>query len=452
MNEVKAKAQCARKASLEMATLTTEQKNTSLAAIAEALWREREGLIEANKEDLQRARKSQGRGELSEAIVERLRLEEEKVLKVVDMVRSVASLDDPIGRTLYAEELDKGLELYRVSSPIGVVGVVFESRPDVLPQIASLCLKSGNAVILKGGSEASSSNRALYKIIREAAQETGIPEGWIQLLEAREEVTQLLKLDENVDLLIPRGSNSLVMYIKENTRIPVLGHSDGVCHIYVDENADVGEAVEICLDAKTQYPSVCNAVDTLLIHKGIAGEFLPAVQERLEEARVQVRGCPETRRLQGDRIRPASDEDWGTEFLDYVVAVKVVGDINEAVRHVNEYGSHHTDAIITRDGDSAIKFMEAVDSASVFWNASTRFADGYRYGLGAEVGISTGRIHARGPTGLEGLTIYKYYLVGSGQIVSSYLGGGSKSFSHRPLQHTWRGIRDRLVKNDAAEE
>lgn len=452
MNEVTAKAQNARRASLGMATLTTEQKNNSLAAIAEALWRERGALFEANREDLIRARKAQEQGELSEAVVERLKLGEEKLLKVVDMVRSVASLDDPIGRTLYAKELDEGLELYRVSSPIGVVGVVFESRPDVLPQVASLCLKSGNAVILKGGSEASSSNRALHRIIRDAAQETGVPEGWIQLLEAREEVTQLLRLDDYVDLLIPRGSNSLVRYIKENTRIPVLGHSDGVCHIYVDENADVEEAVEICLDAKTQYPSVCNAVDTLLIHREIAGEFLPAVRERLEEAGVQVRGCPETKGLLGEGVIPASDEDWGAEYLDYIVAVKVVGDVDEAVRHVNEHGSHHTDAIITRDGDTAMKFMEAVDSASVFWNASTRFADGYRYGLGAEVGISTGRIHARGPTGLDGLAIYKYYLVGSGQVVSSYLGGGSRSFSHRPLQKTWREIRNRLDKNDAAED
>jgi len=267
MNEVTAKAQNARRASLGMATLTTEQKYNSLTAIAEALWRERGALFEANREDLIKARKAQEQGELSEAVVDRLKLGEEKLLKVVDMVRSVASLDDPIGKTLYAKELDEGLELYRVSSPIGVVGVVFEARPDVLPQVASLCLKSGNAVILKGGSEASSSNRALYRIIRDAARETGVPEGWVQFLKAREEVTQLLRLDDYVDLLIPRGSNSLVRYIKENTRIPVLGHSDGVCHIYVDENADVDEAVEICLEAKTQYPSVCNAVDTLLIYR-----------------------------------------------------------------------------------------------------------------------------------------------------------------------------------------
>jgi glutamate-5-semialdehyde dehydrogenase len=446
MGDVKEKAERAHWASIKMATLESEQKERALLAIAEALWREREAIQRANKEDLIKLQDLQRDGEVSTAVVKRLKLDEEKIRQVVEMVRDVAALDDPVGKTQYAVELDEGLELYRVSSPIGVVGVIFESRPDALPQIASLCLKSGNSVMLKGGSEASNSNRALFNVIRKVSLEAGCPEDWIQLMEAREEVAELLNLDEYVDLIIPRGSNSFVRYIEENTKIPVLGHSEGVCHIYVDRDADIEKAVEVCLDAKVQYPAVCNAVDTLLVHKEVAEGFLPRMLDRFKEFGVEVRGCSATVRLLGEGVKLASEDDWGAEYLDYVVAVKVVSDIGEAIQHVNGYGSHHTDSIITRCGEAALKFMEEVDSASVFWNASTRFADGYRYGLGAEVGISTGKIHARGPTGLDGLTIYKYYLVGSNQVVSSYVDSLSNSFKHRRLSKTWEEVRNQILR------
>jgi len=438
MSDVAMKAKAARSAAIEMSTITTEQKNRALDAMADAIWRNREALQDANQRDLRAAEALLSEGEISEAVAQRLKLDEAKIGGVVDMVRSVASLDDPVGRTEYAVELDAGLELYRVSSPIGVIGVVFESRPDALPQIASLCLKSGNAVVMKGGSEARSSNRMLYSVIKEATAEAGIPGGWIQLLEEREEVAQLLKLDEHVDLIIPRGSNSFVRYIQRNTQIPVLGHSEGVCHIYVDGSADLGKAVEVCLDAKVQYPSVCNAVDALLVNGKVAEEFLPMMADRYTEAGVEVRGCSDTIRILGERINEASETDWGAEYLDYVVAVKIVDGVDEAVDHINRYGSHHTDAIMAEDDEAASRFMDKVDSASVFWNASTRFSDGYRYGLGAEVGISTGKIHARGPTGLEGLTIYKYYLMGSGQTVETYVGEDAKKFTHQVLQKSWK--------------
>lgn len=438
MSDVATKAEAARSASIETSVLTTEQRNEALNAVADAIWQNRKALQEANRRDLSAAEALLRDGKISEAIVQRLKLDEVKIGSVVEMVRSVASLDDPVGKTEYAVELDEGLELYRVSSPIGVIGVVFESRPDALPQIASLCLKSGNAVLMKGGSEARNSNRLLYSVIREATAEAGIPDGWIQLLEAREEVTQLLELDEYVDLIIPRGSNSFVRYIQRNTQIPVLGHSEGVCHIYVDRSADLGNAVEVCLDAKVQYPSVCNAVDTLLVHREVAERFLPMMADRYMEAGVEVRGCPDTIHILGERINEASETDWGAEYLDYIVAVKIVDSIDEAVDHVNRYGSHHTDAIMAEDDEAAFKFMGRVDSAGVFWNASTRFSDGYRYGLGAEVGISTGKIHARGPTGLKGLTIYKYYLIGSGQTVETYVGKDAKKFTHRVLQKSWK--------------
>lgn len=438
MGDVIEKAKSARATSIEMSNLTTEQRNRALEAMANAIWRNRGLLQEANLRDLSVAECLLREGEIGEAVFQRLKMDEVKISGIVEMVKSVASLEDPLGRTEYAVELDQGLELYRVSSPIGVIGVIFESRPDVLPQVASLCLKSGNAVLMKGGSEARSSNRALYAVIRKATVEAGVPDGWIQLLEEREEVARLLELEEYVDLIVPRGSNSLVRQIQRNTRIPVLGHSEGICHIYVDASADVDKAVEVCLDAKVQYPSVCNAVDALLVHREVAEAFLPAMAVRYAEAGVEIRGCPEAVRMLGAGIKDASESDWGTEYLDYVVAVKIVDSLDEAVEHINRFGSHHTDAIMAENNETALRFMERVDLASVFRNASTRFSDGYRYGLGSEVGISTGKIHARGPTGLEGLTIYKYYLVGSGQTVGAYVGEGAKRFTHRALQKRWK--------------
>jgi glutamate-5-semialdehyde dehydrogenase len=352
------------------------------------------------------------------------------------MIRGVASQDDPLGKTDYAMELDEGLELFRVSSPIGVIAVIFESRPDALVQISSLCLKSGNCVLLKGGSEAKNTNQRLFEIIRNAANET--PEGWIHNIEERWEVAELLKMDDYVDLIVPRGSNEFVRYIQNNTRIPVIGHADGVCHIYVDSNTDVNMALDVCLDAKIQYPSVCNAVDTILVHKTIAPQFLPAMVDIFLQNVVEVRGDSQVLEIVQEGIINATEEDWGTEYLDYKVAIKIVNDMEEAINHINTYSSHHTDAIISTSEEKALEFMESIDSASVFWNASTRFADGYRYGLGSELGISTGKIHVRGPTGLEGLTTYKYYLKGNGQIVANYSGKNARKFTHKRLNNDWK--------------
>jgi glutamate-5-semialdehyde dehydrogenase len=436
MNNVKRLAKDAWNASFSMAYLSTDEKKRSLENIAESIWEKQEIILEANRKDVMIAKEMAEKGEITEVMLKRLSLNKAKIEEIVDMVRSIAELDDPIRKTNYAMELDKGLELYRVTSSIGVIGVIFESRPDALVQIASLCLKSGNSVLLKGGSEARYSNKTLYSIIKDAAR--SLPKGWIQILEAREEVKILLSLDEYVDLIIPRGSNEFVRYIQNNTRIPVLGHSDGVCHIYVDRDVDINLAVDVCFDSKVQYPAVCNAVDTLLIHSGIAESFLPQMIRKLRQSNVEIRVGPRALNFFNQGVQDATDSDWGKEYLDYIIAVKIVDSLDEAVNHINSYGSHHTDAILTMNEKEALRFMESVDSASVFWNTSTRFSDGYRYGLGAEVGISTGKIHARGPTGLEGLTSYKYYLKGNGQVVSDYVGLTPRKFKHRRINKKWK--------------
>jgi glutamate-5-semialdehyde dehydrogenase len=429
----------ARRASLRLADITTKTKNSALLKIASAISKNNEALLEANAKDVKAAEHLLNTGKLSKAFVQRLKLSDHKLRAVAEMVRSVARLEDPVGRTLYSVELDQGLELYKVSCPIGVVGAIFEARPDVLPQISALCLKSGNAVVLKGGREAKHSNEAFFQLIRDTSERAGIPQGWIQLIEARREVRELLGLDEYLDLLLPRGSKQFVRYIQENTRIPVLGHAEGVCHIYVDEYADLDQALEVCYDAKVQYPAVCNAVETLLVHHNIASRFLPEIAERYRKAGVEIRGCERTRRiLRG--IRRATGRDWRTEYLDLIISIKIVDGIEEAIEHINTYGSKHTDAIITRDGKAALRFLRGVDSSSVMLNASTRFSDGYRYGLGAEVGISTGKVHARGPVGLEGLTTSKFYLLGRGHVVATYLGPSAKPFTHRPLPKRWSEI------------
>lgn len=436
MSEVIKKAREAREASYLLAKLSTDVKDQALYKIADSIWQHKEELVESNRKDIETAEMMLRRGEITKAMMKRLELNNEKIQRITDMVRSVASLDDPIGKTEYSIELDKGLELYRVTSPIGVIAVIFESRPDVLPQIASLCLKSGNSILLKGGSEARHSNQQLFSIIKDAVNV--LPEGWIQLIEARKEIDELLKLDGYVDLIIPRGSNDFVRYIQNNTRIPVLGHADGVCHVYVDNEADVDMAVNVCYDAKVQYPSVCNAVDTILIHEEIADKFLPHMVDRFMKRNVEMRGCSRVLESVKGGVREATSEDWGAEYLDYIVSMKVVDDVDEAINHINTLGSHHTDAIITSNEKTAYRFMTSLDSANVFWNASTRFSDGYRYGLGSEVGISTGKIHVRGPTGLEGLTIYKYYLEGDGHIVADYEDNKSKKFTHKPIDEEWK--------------
>jgi glutamate-5-semialdehyde dehydrogenase len=323
-----------------------------------------------------------------------------------------------------------------VSVPIGVVGTIFESRPDALVQIAALAMKSGNAVILKGGSEAGESNRVLHRTIVDAVGAIEeIPDGWAQLIEAHEAVDRVLEMDDAVDLLMPRGSSEFVSYVAENTSIPVLGHTEGVCHVYVDAAADLGTAEDVAFDAKVQYPAVCNAVETLLVHEAVAGEFLPEMVDRYRDAGVTLRGDEATREVVD--VDPVTGTDWSTEYGDLELAIGVVEDVYGAVDHVNTHGSKHTESILTEDEDRARTFMRSVDAASVFHNASTRFADGYRYGLGAEVGISTGKIHARGPVGLEGLTTDKYYLEGSGQQVATYAGSDAREFVHEAFDGEW---------------
>jgi glutamate-5-semialdehyde dehydrogenase len=422
------RAAAAKAASLLLAATKTETKNAALTAIAEALDRRRADILAANQRDLDAAEKAN----LAAPLLKRLKFDEAKLADVCAGIHSLIRLDDPVGRTLSAIELDTGLELYKVSCPIGVIGMVFESRPDALVQISTLCLKSGDAVMLKGGSEATQTNRILAEIIAEAGETAGLPTGWIQLLETRQDVAEMLALDEHLDLIIPRGSNEFVRYIMNNTNVPVLGHADGICHVYVDGDADLDMAVDIAVDSKCQYVAVCNAAETLLVDSKIAREFLPEVRIALKTKNVRMLGCEQTRSVID--VEPASEEDWSTEYLDYTLSIKIVDGLDEAIEHINRYGSGHTDAIVTSDRAKAEAFMYRVDSADVFWNCSTRFSDGYRYGLGAEVGISTNKIHARGPVGLEGLVIYKWKLYGKGQAVADYGGPDARKFTHKKLR------------------
>jgi glutamate-5-semialdehyde dehydrogenase len=423
---VSEKAKEAYDASTKLANAGVKEKDAALVAMAEAIEKNRKKILAANAKDVAAG------GRLSKALLDRLKLSDAKIDGIVKSIQSVKKLDDPVGKTLAKTELDKGLILSKVSVPIGVIGAVFESRPDVVPQIASLCLKTGNSVVFKGGSEAAESNKFLYEVIREATEGAGIPKGWIQMIETRKDVSELLKLDDYVSLLVPRGSNKFVKHIMENTSIPVLGHADGICHIFVDRDADLKMAEEVCFDAKTQYPAVCNAMETMLVDEKIAEKFLPAMCEHFAAAGVELRGDGKTGAIV-NCIKKATEEDWRTEYNDLILSIKVVADADEAINHINEYGSHHTDSIITKNKATAKKFLAGVDSACVFHNCSTRFSDGFRFGLGAEVGISTGKTHARGPVGLEGLVIYKWVLEGSGQTVREYA-EGKKKFTHKKIK------------------
>jgi len=423
-------AAAAKAASIRLAAVPAEQKNAALAAIAAALSAAAQQIIAANKADLAAAEKDN----LAAPLLKRLKFDEGKISEVCAGIETLIKLPDPVGQTISATELDADLELYKVSCPIGVIGVVFESRPDALVQISTLCLKSGNAVLLKGGSEAVNTNRALAEVIAEASKKAGMPQGWIQLLETRQDVAEMLSQDDHIDLIIPRGSNEFVRYIMDNTNIPVLGHADGICHVYVDGDADLDMAVNIAVDSKCQYVAVCNAAETLLVDSRIAEEFLPKVKAALDKKNVELRGCEKTAAIID--VKPATEEDWSTEYLDYILSIKVVAGLDEAIDHTNRYGSGHTDAIVTANKDAAERFMSLVDSGNVLHNCSTRFSDGFRYGLGAEVGISTNKIHARGPVGLEGLVIYKYKLKGTGQTVADYSGPEAKEFTHREIHRT----------------
>jgi glutamate-5-semialdehyde dehydrogenase len=430
------KAKSAREASLKLANAPTVEKDKALLRIVDSIDKNRKQILAENKKDIELASRLVKEGKMSNALLDRLKLNDAKIDEIIMSVKDVAKLADPVGKTLSAIELDNDLELFQVSCPIGVIGAIFESRPDVLVQISALCLKTGNAVLLKGGSEARNSNEALFEVLAKASAEGGgIPEGWIQLLETREDVNAMLKLNDYIDLIVPRGSDQFVRYIQDNSSIMVLGHSEGICHVYVDRDADVAMALDICYDAKVQYPAVCNAAETVLVDYAIAREFLPQMVERYLQAGVEVRACQKTMELLegNNEIKPATEEDWHTEYNDLIISIKVVNGVDEAIEHVNHYGSGHTDAIVTENKKTALKFMQFVDSSSVMHNASTRFSDGFRYGKGAEVGISTYKVHARGPVGLEGLVIYKYLLVGSGHTVAPYVGADAKGFTHKRL-------------------
>lgn len=404
-----------------------ETRNKALALICESLNAHKEEIFEANRKDLALAEETG----VPAPVKKRLKFDEAKLSDVTEELTGLMALPDPLRNITLARELDQGLTLYRVTCPIGVIGVIFEARPDALVQISSLCLKSGNCAILKGGKETTWTNRVLFSLIHQAAIDAGLPENCLLQAEQHNEIDELLECHDTVDLLIPRGSNAFVQYIMNHTNIPVLGHADGVCHIYVDKEYDKETAIPLIVDAKTQYPAACNAVETVLIHRDVAKDLLPGFAKALRDAGVKLRGTEEVNEITPVEIIPES-ESFHHEYVDLIIALKIVGGVDEAINHINTYGSHHTDCILTQNAETAEKFMTLVDSANVYQNASTRFADGFRYGFGAEVGISTSKIHARGPVGLEGLLSYKYKLFGHGDIVGDYA-SGKKHFIHKDL-------------------
>ncbi len=410
-------AKSAKKASFELANASEEIKNRVLSAAAKGLEQNSKMIFEANIKDLDAAKELVSTGEITPSVYKRLKLDENKLRDMIQGIRDLIKLPDPVNKTLLRRQLDKGIILEKISCPIGVLGIIFEARPDVIAQVSALAVKSGNAVILKGGKEAVNTNKILFDIIKKAASEVeGFLPDALQQIFTREDVSEMLKCDGLVDLIIPRGGNKLVQFIKSNTKIPVLGHADGVCHIFVDESADLEMAVKIIVDSKTQYPSACNSVETLIVHKDFL--YASALRDTLIDSGIDIVDNP---------------RDWHHEYSDTVLSYLIVPDIDSAIRHINTYGSGHTDAIITNNKQNADRFINLVDSAGVYHNVSTRFADGFRYGFGAEVGISTNKTHARGPVGLEGLTIYKYNIRGNGDIVSDYA-DGTKQFHHKDLE------------------
>ena len=423
MREIAAKMKMAAPA---LAVSSNEQRNSALKAVKDALLLNKEAIFEANHKDMDAAKENN----IAPAVMKRLKFDEGKLADVCGGIDQLITLEDPLGKQSLARELDEGLTLYRVSVPIGVIGIIFEARPDALVQISSLCIKSGNCAILKGGKETVNTNKVLFNIIHKAVTDAGLPEYALVQATLHNEIDELLACEKDVDLLIPRGSNHFVQYIMNNTKIPVMGHADGVCHIYVDKDADMAKALPIIVDAKTQYTAACNAVETLLVNRAIAKEFLPKLANACKEAGITVRGTQEVADFIPCEVM--TEDEFHTEYLDLIVSVKLVGSVEEAITHINYYGSHHTDCILTENDETAVIFMEMVDSAGVYRNCSTRFADGFRYGFGAEVGISTSKLHARGPVGLEGMVTYKYKLQGDGHIVGDYA-AGRRSFHFKNL-------------------
>ena len=424
MSDITDQVKAAKAATVSMSVLSTDVKDRALEAMAAALDSKRSVIIEENQKDLDEAR-----DKIPKPMYKRMVVDDGKIDDMVKGIRSVKSLKDPVGETMSALEMDDGLMLYQVRCPVGMLGVVFESRPDVVPQIMSLCLKSGNCVAFKGGSEAYRTIKAIFDVLRSAAEEAGVTGSAFVLLESREDFKEILDMDEYIDLLIPRGSNSFVRYVQENTRIPVLGHAAGICHIYIDSECDQDMALRVALDSKIQYPAVCNAVENIIVDAAIAEEFVPKLVGMMKDNGVEVRADERVMRIAPD-VNRASDDDWYEEYDDMIVAIGIVDSLEDAIDFINTHSSHHTEAIITNNMQRASVFTKMVDSADVFVNASTRFADGYRFGKGAEVGISTNKIHARGPMGMEGLMIYKYIIIGNGQVVKDYAGKDAKPFKH----------------------
>lgn len=424
--DLHAMAENAREAYYALSCADAATRNNALLQMAEQLAADSEIIFSANNADVCDAEKDG----LAAPLLSRLKFGKEKLAQVIAGLKALSALEDPIGKTTLARELTPGLKLYRVTCPIGVIGVIFESRPDALVQIASLALKSGNTVLLKGGREALRTNKVLCESLQKAASAAGLPVNFAQLMETREDVAAMLKEDTLIDLIIPRGSNAFVRYIMDNSRIPVLGHADGICHVYVDRDADRDIALRVTADSKMQNVSVCNAAETLLVHKDIAGSFLPPFARMMELKACRLLGDEETCSLIG--CEKATEEDWRTEYLDRILSIRIVSSAEEAIAHINRYGSHHTDCIVTENDSTAALFMNAVDSAGVYRNVSTRFADGFVYGFGAEVGIATGKIHARGPMGPEGLTTYKFKLIGNGQTLAE-MKDGTRVYTHKTL-------------------
>lgn len=438
-------AEQARQASLALQSATTEQKNATIRRIREFLEKDKEEIIKANQKDLDKAKIEVEAGRLSSSLFKRLDLSRgDKYQSLLEGVSDVDKLPDPTGKITLATKLDEGLDLYRVTCPVGVLLIIFEARPEVVVQISCLAIKSGNAVILKGGKEAYNSNIALYKSLQNAIKslpkEDAIPLASVQLVSTRDEINELLSLDQYIDLVIPRGSKNMVRHIQGSTRIPVLGHADGLCSTYVDEFADVEKSAKVVTDAKVNYPAACNATETLLIHSAVLKSQLPKIAASLIEQKVHMRVderamevLKATPSIPADMYQAATKEDFDTEFLELIIAIKTVDSLQEAITHINAHGSHHTDSIITENKENAETFMAKIDAAGVYWNASTRFADGFRYGFGAEIGVSTNKTHARGPVGLEGLVIYKYKLYGSGNGAGDY-GANKKSYLHQKIE------------------
>lgn len=423
----------AKDSTYKLQSLSTDIKNKALLEIADKLEQNKNIIFEANKKDLEYAKKLLDENKISLSMFNRLKLDENKMIDIISGIKDVVKLEDPINKVLLETELDDNLLLKKISCPIGLIAVIFEARPDVISQISSLCIKSSNAVILKGGAEGENTNKAIFNIINETLESIeDFPKNSVNLVFTRDDIKELLSMDKYVDLIIPRGGNSLVQYIKSNTNIPVLGHADGICHLYIDESANQEKALKICLDSKSQYPSACNAVETILINKNIANEYLPKLYNLFKENNIKMNGCEEVRKIL-NQSDIGEVKEWHLEYGDKEVSLKIVENTEEAYNHINKYGSHHTDSIVSENKDNIEKFMTYVDSANVYANTSTRFSDGFRYGFGAEVGISTNKTHARGPVGLEGLTIYKYKLFGSYQIVDDYV-SHRDSFKHKRIK------------------